>query len=61
MLQSEKRNRAVIVIAHRMSSIKIADEIIFMKSGFIKSEGKLEQVLSEVDLFDDPINMLMDI
>jgi ABC-type multidrug transport system fused ATPase/permease subunit len=61
MLQSEKRNRAVIVIAHRMSSVKIADEIIFMESGFIKSKGTLEQVRSEVDLFDELINLSMDI
>jgi len=61
MLQSEKRNRAVIVIAHRMSSIKIADEIIFMESGLVKSKGTLEQVRSEVDLFDELINLPKDI
>lgn len=61
MLQSEKRNRAVIVIAHRMSSIKVAGEIIFMDSGFIKSKGTLEQIRSKVDLFDESINLSMDI
>ena len=61
MLQLEKKDRAVIVIAHRMSSIKIADEIIFMESGFVKSKGTLEQVRSEVDLFDELINLSVDI
>ena len=61
ILQSEKRNRAVIVIAHGMSSIIVVDEITFMESGFIKSKGTLEQIRSEVDLFDELINLSMDI
>ena len=61
MLQSEKNNRAVILIAHRMSSVKIADEIIFMESGSIRSNGTLEHVRSEVKAFSDLLNLSKDI
>jgi ABC-type molybdate transport system ATPase subunit len=43
-----------------MSSIKIADEIIFMESGSIRSNGTLEHVRSEVEAFNDLINLSMD-
>jgi ATP-binding cassette subfamily C protein len=52
MLQSEKRNRAVIVIAHRLSSIKHADEIVFMDSGTVMATGTFDQIQENVKEFE---------
>lgn len=52
MLQFEKRNRAVIVIAHRLSSIKYADEIVFMDSGAVMATGSFDQIQENVKEFE---------
>ena len=52
MLQFEKQNRAVIVIAHRMSSIKQADEIVFMDSGTVMATGTFGQIQENVKEFE---------
>ncbi len=52
MLQVEKQNRAVIVIAHRMSSIKHADEIVFMDSGTVMATGTFDQIQENVKEFE---------
>ena len=52
MLQFEKQNRAVIVIAHRLSSIKYADEIVFMDSGAVKATGTFEQIQENIKEFE---------
>jgi len=52
LLQIEKSQRAIIVIAHRMSSIRNADEVIFMESGFVKAIGNFEFVRANVEQFE---------
>lgn len=52
MLQFEKRNRAVIVVAHRLSSIKHADEIVFMDSGTVIVNGTFDQIQENVKEFE---------
>ena len=52
MLQFEKQNRAVIVIAHRLSSIKYADEIVFMDSGTVMATETFDQIQENVKEFE---------
>ena len=52
MLQIEKQNRAVIVIAHRLSSIKYADEIVFMDSGAVMATGTFDQIQENIKEFE---------
>lgn len=52
MLQFEKQNRAVIVIAHRLSSIKYADEIVFMDSGAVMATGTFDQIQENIKEFE---------
>lgn len=43
---SAKENSTVIIIAHRLSSVKIADNILVVDNGRIVEEGKHEELLS---------------
>lgn len=39
------KGKSIIVIAHRLCTIKNADEIIYMKEGQIKEKGTHEELL----------------
>ena len=45
-LQSFFEDKTVLVIAHRMSTIKNADNIIVLEDGHIVEEGNHEQLMS---------------
>ena len=45
-----KKNRLTIAVAHRLATIRNADEIISMVDGAIVERGKHEDLLSEVFL-----------
>lgn len=50
-LQSFFAGKTVLVIAHRMSTIKKADNIIVLENGHIVEEGKHEQLMSRKDKY----------
>jgi ABC-type multidrug transport system fused ATPase/permease subunit len=52
LLQIEKANRAIVVIAHRMSSIRNADEVIFMEFGAVKAIGDFDNIRNRVKQFE---------
>ncbi len=48
----------VIMIAHRLSSVRHVDHLIYLEDGAIKSQGNFEQVRSEVPNFDRQANLM---
>lgn len=48
----------VIMIAHRLSSVRHVDNLIYLESGSIKSQGTFEQVRIEVPNFDRQANLM---
>ena len=45
-LKATAATRATIIIAHRLSSVKDADEIIFLHNGKITEQGNHQQLIS---------------
>lgn len=50
-ISSLSENKTTIIISHRLSTIKNADNIIFVKDGQIKESGTLEELLNKKGLF----------
>jgi ABC-type multidrug transport system fused ATPase/permease subunit len=46
-----RKNRAVIMIAHRMSTIRAADRILLLHDGSIEAEGTYDELLQTNDRF----------
>jgi ABC-type multidrug transport system fused ATPase/permease subunit len=42
----------VITIAHRISTVKAADKVIYLENGLVKAEGTFEEVRAKVPDFD---------
>ena len=51
-MQSLKGQTTIITIAHRLSSVKNADKVVFMSGGRIKSIGTFREVRNQVPDFD---------
>lgn len=47
-LYESSRNKLVIVVAHRLSTIRAADQILFMEKGRIIERGTHDELISEV-------------
>ena len=50
-------NRTCIVIAHRLSTVQHADEIIVMQKGIIVQRGKHDALMQEEGLYQELVNM----
>ena len=50
-------NRTCIVIAHRLSTVQHADEIIVMQKGKIVQRGKHDALMQEEGLYKELVNM----
>ena len=56
---SEMRGRVtVIMIAHRLSTVKSADKVIYLDNGRILAEGTFEQVRAAVPNFDNQAKLM---
>jgi ABC-type multidrug transport system fused ATPase/permease subunit len=51
-MQSLRGQTTIITIAHRLSSVKNADKVVFMSNGRIKSIGTFREVRNQVPDFD---------
>ena len=51
-------NITVIMVAHRLSTIKNCDKIFFLENGNISSEGKFEEVFEENDDFKSMVSAI---
>jgi ATP-binding cassette, subfamily B, bacterial PglK len=51
-IQSLKGATTVILIAHRLSTVRTADQVVYLESGVVKCVGKFEDVRKAVPDFD---------
>ena len=52
-LSSALRNRTSIVIAHRLSTVRAADQILVLNEGLIQARGRHDELLSQNGLYAD--------
>ena len=45
------KGKTVIIISHRLSTIKKADHIVYLKDGQVKESGSLPELLEKKGLF----------
>ena len=57
-IKSLKGNTTIIMIAHRLSSVRNADKVVFMSGGKIKSIGTFKEVRDQVPDFDKQANLM---
>src|SRR5262249_40001160 len=50
-LREAMRNRTTVIIAHRASTIALADEIVVLDHGRIAARGRHEEVLAASDVY----------
>ena len=50
-------DKTVIVIAHRLYSIKNADKIVVMKNGMIQAEGKHDELMKNSEIYENLWNL----
>jgi ABC-type multidrug transport system fused ATPase/permease subunit len=48
----------VVMIAHRLSSVRKVDKIIYLENGAVRSSGTFQEVRSEVPNFDQQANLM---
>lgn len=48
----------VVMIAHRLSTVRNADKVVYMEDGFIKSIGKFEDVRKAIPNFDSQAKLM---
>jgi ABC-type multidrug transport system fused ATPase/permease subunit len=48
----------VVMIAHRLSSVRKVDRVIYLENGAVRSSGTFQQVRSEVPNFDEQANLM---
>lgn len=46
-----KENRITLSIAHRISTMKVADRIILLKDGCVEAQGDFETLMKESEYF----------
>jgi ATP-binding cassette subfamily C protein len=51
-LKKLRGNVTLIVIAHRLSTVKLSDQVIYLKSGKILDIGRFEEIRSRNQEFD---------
>ncbi|NDF93796.1 MAG: hypothetical protein EB122_04480, partial [Actinobacteria bacterium] len=51
-LTSIKGTLTIIVIAHRLSTVKDADKVIYMEGGRVLGEGSFEELRGRIPEFD---------
>jgi len=52
-----KGDKTIIVIAHRLSTVKDCDQLFFMQDGTISASGTYDQLLSESDAFAEIVRL----
>jgi ABC-type multidrug transport system fused ATPase/permease subunit len=47
-----------VIIAHRLSTVRNADQVIYLRDGVIAAKGNFEQVRSQVSDFDQQAKLM---
>ena len=56
VIEQLKKDKIIYIIAHRLHSIKEADEVLFFDGGKIVAKGKFDELLSRCDSFKEFVN-----
>lgn len=48
----------VVVIAHRLSTVRFADQVVYLDSGKLISKGSFDEVRSQVPNFDNQAKLM---
>jgi len=57
-LNSLRGNTTLIIVAHRLASVRAADKVIYLDSGYVKASGTFEEVRAQVPDFDRQARLL---
>ena len=57
VLNSLKGKKTIIAIAHRISTIKAADKIVFMKNAAIKSIAAFDELINCCEDFNELVKL----
>ena len=57
-IQELKGKVSIILIAHRLSTVRNADKVIYMENGEILAVGKFEEVRNKVENFNNQANLM---
>ena len=57
-LESLKGSVTVVIVAHRLSSVKNADKLVYIKGGKILAVGNFDEVRAKVPDFDNQVNLM---
>jgi ABC-type multidrug transport system fused ATPase/permease subunit len=57
-LQNDKGKMTIVMVAHRLSTIRHADKIVYLEQGKILSVGKFDQVCKDIPNFKKQIQIL---
>jgi ABC-type bacteriocin/lantibiotic exporter with double-glycine peptidase domain len=57
-IQALKGQVTVVMIAHRLSTVRDADQVVYMEEGRVISSGKFEDVRREVPNFDHQAKLM---
>jgi ABC-type bacteriocin/lantibiotic exporter with double-glycine peptidase domain len=49
---------SIVLIAHRLSTVRNADKVIYMENGEIQAVGKFEEVRNKVENFNNQANLM---
>jgi ABC-type multidrug transport system fused ATPase/permease subunit len=58
ILNSDRSDRIIISIAHRLTSIRLADSIIYVENGKIEASGNFEELRKISKKFDNQANLM---
>ena len=57
-LESLRGETTIIVVAHRLSTIKNADKVIYLEGGNLIQEGSFEEIRSQINNFDTQAKLM---
>jgi ABC-type multidrug transport system fused ATPase/permease subunit len=57
-LNSLRGNTTLIIVAHRLASVRAADKVIYLDSGYVKASGSFDEVRAQVPDFDRQARLL---
>jgi ABC-type multidrug transport system fused ATPase/permease subunit len=57
-IQELRGAATIIIVAHRLSTVKNADQLIYIDNGLIKAIGTFDQLKSKIPEFDNQTKLL---
>ena len=54
-----RKNITIILIAHRLSTVKNCDKMFFLTKGQLESQGTFDELVNLVIIFEDDENLII--